>query len=72
VSRLDGLPLAIELAAAQTDRLAIPELLLRLNQRFDVLNDGPYDLPDRQRTASTATLQELRPSPGNTPTDIRC
>jgi predicted ATPase/DNA-binding XRE family transcriptional regulator len=54
VSRLDGLPLAIELAAAQTDRLAIPDLLLRLSQRFDVLNDGPYDLPDRQRTLQAA------------------
>jgi predicted ATPase len=48
--RLDGLPLAIELAAAQT-RLLSPEAILhRLGDRIDLLAGGSVDLPDRQRT----------------------
>jgi diguanylate cyclase (GGDEF)-like protein len=48
--RLDGLPLAIELAAARCDTLTPAELLGELVRRFDLLADGPLDLPRRQQT----------------------
>jgi len=48
--RLEGLPLAIELAAARSRLLDPPALLDRLVSSLDALGTGAVDLPERQRT----------------------
>src|SRR6266568_96693 len=53
---LDGLPLAIELAAARSKLLPPQALLKRLSHRLEVLTGGAQDLPARQQTLRN-TLQ---------------
>jgi predicted ATPase len=48
--QLDGMPLAIELAAARTGLLRADALLRRLEHRLSLLTGGALDLPERQRT----------------------
>jgi non-specific serine/threonine protein kinase len=54
-ARLDGLPLAIELAAAWVEAMGVETIAARLDDRFRLLSSGSRDLPSRQRTLG-ATL----------------
>jgi len=50
VERLDGMPLAIELAAARVEALGVTQLLVRLDDRFALLTGGDRTAPVRQRS----------------------
>lgn len=64
-ARLDGIPLAIELAAAWTGTLSPQEIVTELGDRFGLLVAGPAGVPPRQRTleASMAWSHDLLESP---------
>jgi predicted ATPase/DNA-binding XRE family transcriptional regulator len=64
--RLDGLPLALELAAPWLRLLTPEQLLERLDRRLELLVEGPRDLPERHRTLRAAldwSCQLLAPEP---------
>lgn len=50
ISHLDGLPLAIELAAAQVRVMPVTEITRRLADRFNLLRGGDRSAPDRHQT----------------------
>jgi len=52
--RLDGLPLALELAAPHLVAFSVETLLARLTRPLELLVDGPHDLPERQRSLRDA------------------
>jgi predicted ATPase/class 3 adenylate cyclase len=52
--RLDGIPLALELAAARLPALALPQLVQRLDQRFRLLTGGSRSAMPRQQTLQAA------------------
>ena len=61
--RLDGVPLAIELAAARARALSLDEILQRLDERFRLLTSGSHTAVERQQTlaATIAWSYELLP-----------
>ena len=54
VTQLDGLPLALELAAARLDVLPLPTLVRLLTDRLQLLASQAPDLPERQRSLEAA------------------
>jgi predicted ATPase/DNA-binding CsgD family transcriptional regulator len=56
VARLDGMPLAIELAAARVEALGVAQLLDRIDDRFALLTGGDRLAADRQRSLA-ATVE---------------
>ena len=67
-ARLDGLPLAIELAAARIKLLGPEQILARLEQNLSLLSSAAQDLPERQRTlrGAVAWSHELLSPPEQT------
>ncbi len=55
-TRLDGIPLAIELAAARIRAFSVEEILKRLEADYDFLESGKADLPARQRTLRATAM----------------
>ena len=49
-ARLDGLPLALELAAARIGHISVEAMLARLDRSFAILSQGSRDAPERQQT----------------------
>ena len=60
VTRLDGMPLAIELAAARVEALGVAQLLDRLGDRFALLAGGDRLAPSRQRSLAAAVEWSYR------------
>ena len=54
VARLDGLPLAIELAAVKLSSISLAELARGIRERLSLLGEGPRDAPARQRSLEAA------------------
>jgi predicted ATPase/DNA-binding SARP family transcriptional activator len=54
VSALDGMPLAVELAAARTRSMSLGEIAEGLKNRFEILGRGPRSAPARQRSLAGA------------------
>lgn len=52
--RLDGLPLALELAAARVPSLGLPAVLRRMDDRFTLLTGGSSDAPPRHQSLGAA------------------
>ena len=60
MARLDGMPLAIELAAARVEALGVGQLLDRLDDRFALLSGGDRLAPPRQRSLAAAVEWSYR------------
>jgi predicted ATPase/DNA-binding CsgD family transcriptional regulator len=60
VRRLDGMPLAIELAAARVEALGVAQLLDRIEDRFALLTEGDRGAADRQRSLAATVAWSYR------------
>ena len=60
VRRVDGMPLAIELAAARVEALGVTPLLDRIDDRFALLTEGDRDAADRHRSLAAAVEWSYR------------
>src|SRR5262249_10244614 len=72
VARLDGLPLAIELAAARVESLGVTQLLDRIDDRFALLTEGDRGAADRQRSLAATGGGGYRRSGGGGRRGVRC